>query len=260
MRPVINLKPLNRYLEKKHFKMDTMKKVLNLVQKGDWCINLDLKDAYFRIEIHKSHRQYLRFYYKKVAYQFRALCFGPTVAPRVFTKVTAVVAAYLRKQSMGLATYLDDWLTLNRTQFQMLQDRAKLLNLLFELGFIVNKKKSSLEPIQTVNYIGGLFHLRDGVVYPTSERIVGLKSAVLSILQGQQTARDYLVLLGKIASCLDLIPNARLFMRPIQLHLLQNWSPKRMSLSHQIPFIPTLNSHFQWWLQEVNILKGCCFQ
>ena len=35
MCPVINLGPLNRYLVKKHFKMDTMTKVLQLVEKGD---------------------------------------------------------------------------------------------------------------------------------------------------------------------------------------------------------------------------------
>ena len=32
--PVINLKPLNRYIVKKHFKMDTLAKVINLENKG----------------------------------------------------------------------------------------------------------------------------------------------------------------------------------------------------------------------------------
>jgi hypothetical protein len=36
MRPVINLKPLNGYLKKTHFKMDTLSKVLNIVKTGDW--------------------------------------------------------------------------------------------------------------------------------------------------------------------------------------------------------------------------------
>jgi hypothetical protein len=42
MRPVINLKPLNGYLKKTHFKMDTLSKVLNIVKTGDWAISLDL--------------------------------------------------------------------------------------------------------------------------------------------------------------------------------------------------------------------------
>ena len=44
---VINLKPLNQYLKTQHFKMDTMKTVLNLVKKGDWAFSIDMKDDIF---------------------------------------------------------------------------------------------------------------------------------------------------------------------------------------------------------------------
>ena len=84
MRPVINLLPLNRYLVKKHFKMDSMKQVIQLVEKGNWSITLDLADAFFHLKIFKHHRQYLRFSFKGKVFQFRVLTFGPTVAPRVF--------------------------------------------------------------------------------------------------------------------------------------------------------------------------------
>ena len=38
LRPIINLRPLNRYLRKEHFKMDCLSKVMSLVQQGDWAI------------------------------------------------------------------------------------------------------------------------------------------------------------------------------------------------------------------------------
>ena len=83
-----------------------------------------------------------------------------------------------------------------------------------------------------------------------------MKISVQHLLQGYNTAHDCLVLLGKIASCLEMIPNARLFMRPIQMHLLQNWSPIRISMAYQIPVTLWLKPHLRWWLQESNILKG----
>ena len=43
LRPVLNLRPLNQYLETKHFKIDTLSKVLNFVKKGDWGISVDLR-------------------------------------------------------------------------------------------------------------------------------------------------------------------------------------------------------------------------
>ena len=83
MRPVINLRPLNCYLRKQHFKMEHMSKVLNLVLKGDFAIHLDLKDGYFHLNFFKKHRKYLRFSFQGVVYQFRVMCFGPPVAQKL---------------------------------------------------------------------------------------------------------------------------------------------------------------------------------
>ena len=223
MRPIINLKPLNRYLKKTHFKMDTLSKVLNLVKTGDWAISLDLKDAYLHVPIFHTHRKYLRFCIQNQCYQFKVLCFGPTSAPRVFTKIVSVVAAYLRTLGIRLAVYLDDWLIVNQNKRQLLSDRENCLNLLKSLGFLVNKEKSTLIPTQTLIYLGGLFHLDKGLIYPTQERIVELNL----LTQEKASAFMFLHLLGIMASCVQMIPNARLFMRPVQLHLLSFWRPVR---------------------------------
>ena len=178
MRPVINLRPLNRYLVKKHFKMDTLIKVINLVKPKDWAVSIDLKDAYFHVPIYKHHRQYLRFCIQGRAYQFRAMCFRPTQAPRVFTKIVSVVAAYLRIQNIRIATYLDDWLITSYNRHQVLSDREKTLNLLVQLGFIVNINKSTLEPTQKITYLGSVFDLKQGLVFPTVERVQKLEQAL----------------------------------------------------------------------------------
>ena len=220
LRPVINLKPLNMYLRKQHFKMDTLAKVLNLVQPGDWAFTLDLSDAYLHIPVHVQYRKYLRFCIQGTVYQFVALCFGPTCAPRVFTKIVSVVTAYLRMQNIRLASYLDDWLCLNALRQELLKNQMTVLNLLFELGFIVNLKKSSLVPSQIFTYIGALFNLRLNLVFPSPDRIGKIQSAIMILKSGQASAQDFLHLLGLMASCIEVTPNSRLFMRPIQLHLL----------------------------------------
>ena len=46
-RPVFNLKPLNKFVQYEHFKMEGMPMVLDLVQEGYWITKVDLKDAYF---------------------------------------------------------------------------------------------------------------------------------------------------------------------------------------------------------------------
>ena len=88
MRMVTNLKPLNLLLKKIHFKMDTMSKVINLVKPKDWAISLDLSDAYLHVPIFQNHRKFMRFCIHNQCYQWKAMCFGPTFAPRIFTTRT----------------------------------------------------------------------------------------------------------------------------------------------------------------------------
>ena len=236
--------------------MDSLNSVINLVQKGDWAISLDLKDAYMHIPIFPSHKRFLRFCIKGKCYQFTCLCFGPTVAPRVFTKVIAVVAAHLRMQNIRLAVYLDDWFLVNQIKTLLMIDREKALNLFSKLGLLINLGKSALEPSQSVVYIGAHFLLGKGIVCPTQERIAKIKEACLNLRVGS-SAQDYLHLLGLMASCIELVPNARLFIRPIQLHLLQFWKPAAMSLQRVIPFNKQLENHLQFWPRKENLLKGC---
>ena len=259
LRPVINLRPLNQYLRTEHFKMDTLSKVLNLVKKGDWAITVDLRDAYFHIPIFQRHRKFLRFCIQGRAYQYRALAFGPKTSPRVFTKVVSVVAAHLRMQSIRLAVYLDDWLALNAIRRLLLQDREKILNLLSQLGFLINVEKSELTPTQDITYIGGRFLLAKGIVLPTVDRIVKLREAILEIRKRSGTARQYLQMLGLMASCIEVVPYARLHMRPMQLHLLYWWKPVSGDLEMQIPKSQHLVDHLNWWLLEANMLKGRLF-
>ncbi len=47
LRPILDLRPLNRVLSKRSFKMITLRQILSHIRPGDWFISVDLKDAYF---------------------------------------------------------------------------------------------------------------------------------------------------------------------------------------------------------------------
>ena len=85
-RPVINLKPLNQFVEKIHFKVENIRIALNCISPGDFMVSIDLKDAYFSVPIFQPHRKYLRFLWNFKRYEFTCLSFGYSLAPRVFTK------------------------------------------------------------------------------------------------------------------------------------------------------------------------------
>ena len=86
-RPVIDLSPLNEFVQQTPFRMETPNSVLLTVRKNDILTSIDLRDAYFHIPVHPSSRKLLRFISNDTVYQFKALCFGLSTAPQVFTRV-----------------------------------------------------------------------------------------------------------------------------------------------------------------------------
>jgi hypothetical protein len=94
MRPIINLKPLNQFIQTIHFKMETFQTALASIQKDDFLTSLELKDAYFRIPVALDHKKYLRFLWEKQCYEFQCLSFGLKSSPRVFMKCTKPLIAH----------------------------------------------------------------------------------------------------------------------------------------------------------------------
>ena len=94
-RPVIDLSRLNRWVELCHFHMETAQSILQSLWPGDWLVSLDLQDAYFQVLVHSASRHYLRFCVGDAVYQFHALCFGLSTAPKAFTHVMAPVSSIM---------------------------------------------------------------------------------------------------------------------------------------------------------------------
>ena len=69
LRPILNLKPINKFVSCPSFKMETLNSVIQGLRGGDWLASIDLKDAYFHVPIHKGSRQFLRFCINSQCYQ-----------------------------------------------------------------------------------------------------------------------------------------------------------------------------------------------
>ena len=102
LRPVINLRELNRFVKTAHFKIEGVQSVRDLLLGSDWLTRIDLKDAYFAVPIHTEHQQFLRFRWQGTSYQFICLPFGLSTATRVFTKLLKPVMSYLRGKELAV--------------------------------------------------------------------------------------------------------------------------------------------------------------
>ena len=153
-RMILNLKPLNEFVDYHHFKMDTFQTALKLIQPGCFMASVDLKDAYYSIPLHPEHRKYLMFEWEGQYYQFTCLPNGLSSSPRVFTKILKPVYSHLRSIGHICMGHIDDSLLVAHSLGSCLKNIYETVNLFTLLGFTIHPVKSVLEPTQTIQFLG----------------------------------------------------------------------------------------------------------
>ena len=119
---------------------------------------------YLHIPIHQRSRKFLRFTLRGRVYQFKALPFGLSTSPFVFTRLMEVIATFLRRRAITLHPYLDNWLARNQNRRRLLEHRQFILSLINSLGLIINYEKSDLVPAQVFTFIGMEFLTHTNIV------------------------------------------------------------------------------------------------
>ena len=256
-RPVIDLSHLNRFVDVSHFQMETIQSVLLSVRQGDWMASIDLKEAYLQVLIHPSSRHLLRFVFRDQVYQFKALCFGLSTAPQVFTRVMAPISAILHSMGIRMRRYLDDWLVQSSSRDSLVRDLQTVLSLCHELGIVVNPQKSNLVPSQIVQYLGVVIDSISFRASPSQDRISRLRSTADAFRSSASPpASLWLSLLGALSSLAHLVPGGRLRMRSLQLCLHRSWD--RLDLQAPVPVSPVCLQDLQWWLHLPRLSSGVC--
>ena len=176
MRPVIDLSPLNCFIETPHFQMEHLTTVKSLLKQGNFMTKLDLKDAYLS---------------------------GLNIAPSVFTRLMKPVAGFLRKRGIRLVLYLDDMLIIGSTPQETRQLTQMGMNLLESLGFIINKEKSVLTPTRTITFLGFAINSITMLFTLPSEKVQKLLTLCRQIRSGSK------VLLRILAQLLGLLESYR---------------------------------------------------
>ena len=217
LRPILDLRALNRYLKVFKFKMLTNATLLRSMRQGDWLTSIDLTDAYFHISVYPPHRKFLRFGFRGRVYEYTALPFGLSLSPRVFVLCTKAAIAPLRRQGVRLATYIDDWLLCANSKAEAEQHTRRVVTHLTDLGFRINYNKSTLIPAQTAEFIGIALNTVSYTARLSPDRIQSFLSCLARFRLDQMvqisTCRR---LAGLMASAISLIRLGRLRMRPFQ--------------------------------------------
>ncbi len=273
LRPILNLSGLNESVIPQKFRQETLGRVqksLGLSARrhalldtdpdgpvGPWAVSLDLKDAYFHVKVASRHTRYLRFGYDGVCYEYQVLPFGLSTAPRTFTRIVRTVAGFLRKKGVEMFQYLDDWPIVGQSREECIRNRDLAHYWTVKLGFLINIEKSDWVPSTEPVFIGARLNLLTNLSYPTDERVedIVVQAAQLAATT-VSTARTWRSFIGRISSAIELIPNAKLHMRPLQLCFNAQWSPITGHVSDPVRLSPEARTELLWWTSRANVAKG----
>ena len=143
-RMILNLKKLNLYAEKVHFKMDTLHTITKLVEKDCFMASIDLKDAYYFVPITREDRKCLRFLWQGTLFQFTCLPNGLSCAPRKFTKLLKPALSELHLRGRISSAYIDDMYLQGKTFKECVHNVIDSVTQIDSLGPVAHPEKSVL--------------------------------------------------------------------------------------------------------------------
>ncbi len=130
------------------------------------------------------HRRFLIFAFEGVAYQYKVLPFGPSLAPCTFTRCMDAALFPLRQIGIRILNYLDDWLILAQSEAVSTLHKNLFLSHLCCLGLRVNFAKSILSPSQRVSFLSTVIDSVQMTATVSAERATTIQSHAASFKEG----------------------------------------------------------------------------
>ncbi|XP_046976031.1 uncharacterized protein LOC124542139 [Vanessa cardui] len=245
MRPIFDLRELNKYVKTKHFHLISHTDVPDFLQPGDWMIKIDISQAYFHVPIAKSHRRFLRISYQNRIYEMTCLPFGLASAPHLFSSITCWVAETLRAKDCRVLVYLDDFLLVHQDRTKLGFQAAEAVRHLEQLGWKVNFQKSVLTPTQDLEYLGIRWLTDKNKMVLPNQKVSSINSALEHITKKQHMSlRQLQTILGQLNFASFVIPRGRLQCRNSQIFL-RRFDKRLPRQVHRVP--QNVYREMMWW-------------
>ena len=218
-RPILNLKPFNKFVAKasNKFRMLRTPVLLSMVKQSDWLTSVDLKDAFQHVPVAARHRKYFRFRYREECYQYTRLPFGYSLSPLTFTRCLKAALVVLLRRGLRLAWYLDDLLVMANSPEQAMRHTHELIEYLEYVGFTINYQKSTPWPARQITYLGLRLDSVSMSATLSQERWLTVETVLALFHPG--ACVTYLAckrLLGLLCAAHQVVPLGLLFLRRLQ--------------------------------------------
>ena len=251
-RMILNLKELNQYIEPHHFKMETFESTLKLIKPGSFLASIDLRHAYYSVNIAEKDRKYLCFQWKAKIFQYTCLPNGITSAPRIFTKLMKPVFSTLRKFGHKNSAYIDDSLLIGDSFDECSKNVQDTVFLLKHLGFFVHDKKSVFVPTQKITYLGNIIDTFSMTVYLPQEKVKRIKEECWSLMIKKIVSIRVLAkVIGILVSSFSAVEYGPLHYRVLEKRKIEALKDKHGNFDSNINLNSAMKYELEWWYKNI---------
>lgn len=264
---ILNLKRLNEFISAPHFKLEDWKTVIRLISPDDFLVSIDLEEAYLLLPIHRADRKFLRFRFQGHLFQFTALPFGLASVPYIFTKILKPVIHCLREQGFLCVVYLDDFLLVANSYDRSRDNIRTTLQLLSDLGFVINYSKSMLTPSKSCRFLGFIFDTSTFSVSIPPDKRAKLITLTRSMLHTKSCKiRRFASFIGSLVSVCPAVKYGMLHTKILEREKFLALASANDNFDARMKLPAVIRDDLWWWLtvfqdpSQSNIIRSGRFE
>ena len=194
-----NTKELNAITAKMKLKMESIKDVRQRLEQDNWLYQIDLSKFYWSMSIKPAHRRYFRFRMDGVLYQWRALPFGFKNSMQIMARIMAPVITKMEAFGIDVIIWVDDMILQLGTVKSIARQKALIaLQILHDLGFLVNTEKTAKDVSKEVKFRGFCWNTKTFTISAPEKKLLSINKAAKKINMECASPKDLASLIGKV--------------------------------------------------------------
>ena len=244
-----------------HCSLPTVKDAFNLLRPKWFQAKVDLTSAYRSVPVHPDHWAHQCGEWAGAGFADLSLPFGVRAAVPLFDRLTQAIVRKLRSEGIpAVLGYIDDFWVSAETEADCLRAYERLIELLLDLGFVVNRAKC-VPPTTCLTFLGieldsdadseGICRM----TIPAAKRVRGAnlcEDFLARVPQsgGAQRVSPYLTsqwdaIRGFLGHCASVVFDGRLYMT----HLHHAWHFAQSGIMCPPAWLATaMRADVTWWL------------
>jgi hypothetical protein len=216
--------------------------------------SIDLKDAYYSVQIDQEHQKFLKFCYGNTLFKFTVFPNGLSTCPRKFTKLLKPPLAWLRINGHIIIAYIDDLYLQGKSFAECMHTIVQTMKLLEHLGFVVHPDKSVFIPSQSLTFLGFTINSKTMTITLTKEKIEKLKDLIKEALASPQKIKIRTVakIIGHMVASLSAVLYGALYYRNIDRDKTNALKDSKGNFDKSMSISAKGIREMEWWYNHLD--------